>query len=1079
MTTNPNFSHVTTMMFDTSTIAPLLGCQQIDSKILPDGTLLLACINRRGGFSVYMPSEPGDDAALAGTQLLDAGATSIAFSASPEDTTCYVGYTSGKTQTIAAATLEKGAWSLSTVTSQSTTAVLPSKSLTPFQLAGGTGFVEISKQILSAAYAPSATGKYQWGNFAWKSSGMIGNLTGTKVLPVGNSAASWPGLSIVYLSPSPNSGNTLQAAIGTSTSPSWIYVSSSSPPKLEGVTDFTVVTNETNTMLYACTSSGGLYSTVVDSYAADPPSFAPWNTIDLSLAANSAFESLEVILLPTGDLQVFLLDSKTNLWTSRQSNGEWTPAVAIEESVLAYSVSIDPAGMLNLVFVTQNGQLNARLQDEDGIWSQLPIGLPSPSASDVTEKAAYRTQCLVLDPSSGDPLPSTAVSISSATDAVVRINGVPTFLPQGTPVNAVSDAFGAINILSELSDSLYCPEFTVTPSSTASDLAADPPSEALQPSKAVEEYLQQVTATQLLQATNPQNQQPLLSPNYNSQSDAEQIAAAIREILASNSDTAFRPWSLRRTDSGLEFRYLDDQEFASPVGDFLGLDFDDLGDVLEGAVDGLVSIAKVTVVSPTSWVIQGLISGAQYLLKGTTDAPDYSNSVLSTIFIQAEILLGNAAGWLVSEVGFFIDWAAVKTASDNLKSQFVSSSKTLISRMPSPSTYFSGVETTLSTLSKDLENTIRTLDGSNQANDTLSYNSANSQPTSIVALLGGNYDLLANPISMVQEAFQNAPTTPSSLLSKPTIPGLSSALNGLDLTTLETAFEDLANPFEKLVTGANVQSLDLSSVATAMMTGMDSFVTAAASSVRDFEALFTSLQDGSSEVLEWLDQPLDDEVMPLLIGFYEGMFDETPSLLDLALLPAAVPYSILESSRESRSMPGAGESNFTFWSTWSWAILNAVNAPVQIAATDSEGAILGGVARVLGVLTSLALVVASVALFVDVAPSDWALGLLIFSSITAIVGLIFQLVPEDDLIDVRALGVMITSAMGVLAAAIFFIALLADGFEPGWISDITGSISYAIEFTTLVPDPSPAVGIGYTVAQGGLGLIIVAAAALL
>ena len=229
-----------------------------------------------------------------------------------------------------------------------------------------------------------------------------------------------------------------------------------------------------------------------------------------------------------GLLEVFALGTDYSLYHVRQDPRQasgWGTMAPIDQEMQFGQLAVgkNPQGESELFAVSADHKLHRFWRDRATTnWTREAIEIGSTGALETIH--TYTTELTVLD-QTRTPCPNTTVTVSSLDPTPVLINGRSYWIDEGAPVACTSDPMGKVVVVVE-TEFLDAPvlQFATEFMEDSDDYIH------VQPNAYIQDKFSQITAEELLNPTNPDNQPvQLLKPPYNTQKTAGAVTDALNQ----------------------------------------------------------------------------------------------------------------------------------------------------------------------------------------------------------------------------------------------------------------------------------------------------------------------------------------------------------------------------------------------------------------------------------------------------------------------------------------------------------------------------------------------------------------------
>jgi hypothetical protein len=666
--------------------------------------------------------------------------------------------------------------------------------------------------------------------------------------------------------------------------------------------------------------------------------------------------------------QLFLLahepetepDPRTEIWTSlRQGDGNWLDFVQHDDG--CQSVKMLAGREVGLLLFRPKVGYEIARRDRKGDWDSEHVRIPADDNGEMFEAAGYRVGITAMD--GGQGLPGVSLKLTTSTPAVAVVEGKHVTLRRGRSLETLTDGMGTAWITVLMQHRLDFPVLYVDTPLCEERLAINLNSE-------IEDYMQKVTADDLLTARDPrrcreadeegcsadalgQGLDKKSSPLVSDRAKAEKAAQNIRKLVSNAPRTETlrqtstdgvelradlgvgwlpvgtqlaRRWPIRdsaelhgATAEDRHFRLVyvsgvPDHMIGKPVAGYLsGWDpvdtLNDIGDLASDTwnkgkeiagkvVDTVTEVTNVDVIEAVKdglsvaldFVVDTITYGVRAVIKTIEQVMD----VVCLVLDYAGMVLGEAVGWLLEQLGFLFDWKAIKAKRSELKDTLREITPLVAKRFRDPRVSATEFKRSLDSAKATTKSKLLTLRSNPM--DKKSMGSMTSLSVPLPELFKSGSDYLFPQATWMLEKVQSALSSLGGDLSAPYIEGLLDRVVdlGVELAAAAASLGPTLADFQNLIQQWFVDGKLLSSAAIdplvdiilrrvdAIFEGLKTVVTAGGELLR-------LLWDNAGKVLEWLDQTIR---IPFFSSFYKALTGHDLSILDVACLLAAIPIVI-------------------------------------------------------------------------------------------------------------------------------------------------------------------------------------------
>jgi hypothetical protein len=638
----------------------------------------------------------------------------------------------------------------------------------------------------------------------------------------------------------------------------------------------------------------------------DPP--LPGNTMYLAARSDPKSNALEVFLTPMWG---------AGIWSSARAAGsaDWEPLSPIMTK--GFYPQCLPATETKFLYVDPDG-LGVWTRNPEGDWDVELIETPVGSAAPV-EQPGFRIGITLSSPDQF--VGGATVNVTSAMPVRCTVAGKSVLLDSVKPTPFFTDSTGTLWITMKIQDRFCVPELTLTSDAFSGTVPVTPDS-------AVQQFLTGLTSDELVSAVDPRTSPPsqILPDPANGAAAAEAIREAMKVVgvaravtktklgmqrrIPADALTGLGAWTLEMTDGKASFSRLDPEQaklhraammalpaMPRPMG-LLGDAFDWFGDLAESAWNGFVDIVSKIVVEGANLVLNLVIDGVTYVYHGVIDTLERAYDAVTFVLKTVGVQLGKAVGWILSKLGFLFDWDALKGKRDELKALLRSGGHSLQQSFPDPATTAANIVANLKAAQASFDAWI--IQYRSSPTDTQTFGGQTSSVLKYLEpLLQGAGSGFAE-ITWLIDKVRNALLSGMGLGGAPAIPGLASAVSGLQQSVNQTAqsflptLDDASTLFDAWVLGGQLfSSSTFDPLLTIVQKHVDQLFGCIQGIASQSGTLLHLLWQNPDAILDWLDTPIN---LPFFTGFYEGLTGNEFSLLDMLCMCAAVPASALSSA---------------------------------------------------------------------------------------------------------------------------------------------------------------------------------------
>jgi hypothetical protein len=654
------------------------------------------------------------------------------------------------------------------------------------------------------------------------------------------------------------------------------------------------------------------------------PKFPDGCTFKLDGFSNPDIEAIEVFLsvVSPGTDAPMACEIWTTAWTSSEG---WRKPALLDRGCTVIA-ALPAARNALVVYRHPTADFEIWQRNEAGDFDQDPIDMPGDEG--LQKIACYRVGISLAQ--GDEPLmESLGCTASEAFRGIV--NGDYSIIPHGQPLPVAADVTGMIWVTVPMQQRLGLPSLYLSSTRFAGQRLE------LRLNDRIEEYMKTVKSDDLSQAADPSDGQKLLADAADAGEAAEAInnlmkaapapapkAAAPQNVsVTANCNvqwldmSAPRPapvraaalpsWRLESESGKPRLTMLTPQEAQArmaqlnaahrlvPMG--LGIPFvddaiDAIGGLARDIYEGVVSVGRKAaelVVDGINITVHLVIDGLDYVYNGILDTIDRVMDALSFVLDHFGFIIGKAVRWLLKQLGFLFDWEKILEIRNAFKKTFTDGLGPALTRLGDPAVTLGSLKTRLDTVHNDVRTGLAGLRSSPQDKDTMGKYASRSSPlTSYFSVLGGASVL--PEATWLLDKLRGALPKFKGPLADLDIPGFDGMQLAIQAATVATS---LAPTTGDLVTLADswIRDGDLFRAST-----FDPFIDIAQRHLDQFfQALGALIDQGAAglhavwsnpqQITAWLDSPLQ---IPFFRGFYEGLTDNEPSMLDIVCLAAAI-----------------------------------------------------------------------------------------------------------------------------------------------------------------------------------------------
>ena len=325
--------------------------------------------------------------------------------------------------------------------------------------------------------------------------------------------------------------------------------------------------------------------------------------------------------------------------------------------------------------------------------------------------------------------------------------------------------------------------------------------------------------------------------------------------------------------------------------DFLSDAIDAIGDLAKAAYDGACQVLEATAAG-LSIAVTLFVDGVKWVYNAVVDTIDMVMDALDFFLEYAGMALGMAIGWLLEQLGFLFDWAAIKRRRNDLKRLISTNLKPVLTKLGRPIDGAANLKKKIVGLKADIFSTLNSIRSTPA--DEHAYLSSSSEGGSFsnFSFMGG-FDVLPQFTWFLDKLSPVLPKMRGGF-AFPTIKNLDSLVEPFSKVILDLAvsmtsmFSDVATLFDEWVLqGKLITSAAFDPIIDLLLKLIGRIVDAFNSILVAGAGILQALWDQAGDILESLDTTLP---LPAFFrGFYKGLVGNSPSAFDIVCLFAAIP----------------------------------------------------------------------------------------------------------------------------------------------------------------------------------------------
>ncbi len=593
-----------------------------------------------------------------------------------------------------------------------------------------------------------------------------------------------------------------------------------------------------------------------------------------------------------------------------------------DEGDFGYAVS-DPQGFIHLA-----------IRDDNEDWNVEQVEVDTPDGNQFVQANVYRVGVIVSD-ESGRPASGRSVTIAADDEAFAFVGGKSRYLSSDEPFTTQTDASGSVWLMMDIGDSLAVPTLSLT----STDGIFDGNTIVVKPEGDAQHYTTHTTPDELQTAVDDTGN-PLLpagSPYTDISAGLNRLGDSIAHIYEPHDFVSDRlkvsarrgvrvvthlgemlpetplsagHWAMTVKDGKVEFEELTPEtatmrrlELRSRVAVAQGLTedampnaiWDDIEDAFDSIGDAIVDAATVVIDGVTaalSYVVDGIAHLVEVALQSVSVVLDCVKAVLDF----AGAVFGKVLGWLIRAIGWLLGLPDLQKIKNDIKARIVASVSSLHTALPDPMTYVAPAKQQIENCEKDLDALINSFKQTPEGTESNSqFFSAVQSVASVLSSFGSSS--IATEATWLIEKFTSA--LPD-LVDIPDVPDMGIVAPLTDMSTqFSTAAADLSTFGSDIVAAglvswmssfASFDEANLDPVLDTVNTHGQVLLGCMDNCVSDAGAALHAMWANPTALTDWLDQPI---YIPFFSAFYNGFVGDDLSILDIAALMAAMPYSII------------------------------------------------------------------------------------------------------------------------------------------------------------------------------------------
>ena len=407
------------------------------------------------------------------------------------------------------------------------------------------------------------------------------------------------------------------------------------------------------------------------------PASLAWETLDRALK----FLSLSAALNGSGYFEVFAISTDRHLYyvaQTKERNGDWDQVIEMipeKQFVSVETVSLADGVVFALGVTTDNLLYSLFKDPETGQWMTGVVEYQA--THNIVEVNTYTTEITITD-LSGTARPGALVKVWAENTTEATINGRSYFLDPVTHVPCTSNAAALVSVVVETS-SLYAPMLKYW-----TEFMPEGTYALAEPNWRIQRQLRVVTGETLDKefgitvgdAIAPYINDAMSLVPTRSKGGAFYYQGEGFPNHVDASAIAGRPFQLDFSSGRPVYRTLTAQEVAditartATLPDLGDADWlDDLGDLVQGVIDDVVSVATITVDAVKDGVravMDLVMQGVHYAYTVTVSLVEQAFDLVECVFAQVKIAFDRLFDWL----GFVFDWQNILRTHDAVKVAF-------------------------------------------------------------------------------------------------------------------------------------------------------------------------------------------------------------------------------------------------------------------------------------------------------------------------------------------------------------------------------------------------------------------------